>query len=190
MSATQLQSIIIRDLGQEAYEDYSRQQITNPDVIAAAAQGTLFSIPPTPGHCVMISAGFVAALRASGVTAVVILGDLLINGKYAFRCYHNLPNPTHDDELVDSTWDGHAWVMIGDCLCDLSIFRTAYGLVQPNHLSSYILQHFGTGKGAFMCYPHQMPVGMEFVPKFALNDNQIYGLLEGLSHQARAQRQQ
>jgi len=86
--------------------------------------------------------------------------------------------------------DGHAWVMIGDCLCDLSIFRTAYGLAQPNHLSSYILEHFGTAKGAFMCYPHQMPVGMEFVPKFALNDDQIYGLLEGLSHQTRAQRQQ
>ncbi|MCB4796116.1 hypothetical protein LGR51_16580 [Pseudomonas sp. NP21570] len=111
MSATQLQNIIIRDLGQEAYEDYSRQQITNPDVIAAAAKGTLSSIPPMPGHCVMISAGFVAALRASGVTAFVILGDLLINGKYAFRCYHNLPNPTHDDELVDATW---GWACLGD----------------------------------------------------------------------------
>lgn len=54
----------------------------------------------------MISAGFVAALRASGVTAVVILGDLLINGKYAFRCYNNLPSPTHDDELVDATCSG------------------------------------------------------------------------------------
>lgn len=190
MSATLLREIIIRDLGQQAYEEYTNQQIKNPDVIAETAKRTLFSIPPTPGHCVMISAGFVAGLRASGVTAVVILGDLLVNGRYAFRCYNNLPSATRDDELVDATWDGHAWVMIGDCLCDLSIFRTAYGLVQPNHLSSYILEHFGTGKGAFMCYPHQMPAGMEFVPKFALNDQQIYGLLEGLSHQARVQKQQ
>ncbi|MBB4818263.1 hypothetical protein HNP29_001639 [Pseudomonas alcaligenes] len=190
MTATLLRDIIIRDLGQEAFEDYLKQQITNPDVVTDAAQGTLFSIPPMPGHCVMISAGFVAALRASGVCAVVILGDLLINGRYVFRCYNNLPSPTQDDEIVNASWDGHAWVMIGDCLCDLSIFRTAYGLSQPNHLSSYILEHFGTGKGAFMCYPYQMPAGMEFVPKFALTDDQIYGLLEGLSHQARAQHQQ
>lgn len=190
MSTTLLRDIIIRDLGQEAYEEYANQQITNPDVITETAKSTLFSIPPMPGHCVMISAGFVAALRASGVTAVVILGDLLINGRHAFRCYNNLPSPTHDDELVNASWDGHAWVMIGDCLCDLSIFRTAYGLQQPNHLSAYILEYFGTGKGAFMSYPHQMPIGMEFVPRFALNDHQIYGLLEGLSHQARVQKQQ
>lgn len=190
MSTPLLREIIIRDLGQEAYEDYAKQQITTPDVITDAAKGTLFSIPPMPGHCVMISAGFVAALRASSVTAVVILGDLLINGKYVFRCYNNLPSPTRDDELVDASWDGHAWVMIGDCLCDLSIFRTAYGLSQPNHLSSYILEHFGTGKGAFMCYPHQLPPGMQFVPKFALTDDQICGLLDGLSYQARALQQQ
>lgn len=190
MSTTLLREIIIRDLGQEAYEDYAKQQITNPDVIAETAKKTLFSIPPMPGHCVMISAGFVAALRASGVTAVVILGDLLIDGKHVFRCYDNLPRPTHDDEIVDATWDGHAWVMIGESICDLSIFRTAYELAQPNRLSDYILRYFGAGKGAFMCYPHQLPPGMQFVPKFALTDDQIYGLLEGLSHQARALQQQ
>jgi hypothetical protein len=46
MSTTLLREIIIRDLGQEAYEDYAKQQITNPDVIAETAKKTLFSIPP------------------------------------------------------------------------------------------------------------------------------------------------
>lgn len=186
MSATLLREIITRDLGQEAYADYANFQASDLKLIAETATRTLASIPRAAGHCVMISAGFVAALRASGVTAVVILGDLLINGKHVFRCYDNLPSPTHDDEIIDTTWDGHAWVMIGESICDLSIFRTAYDLAQPNRLSEYILKYFGTGKGAFMCYPHQLPPGMEFVPKFALTDDQIFGLLEGLSHQARA----
>ncbi|MGN0923273.1 hypothetical protein [Ectopseudomonas mendocina] len=190
MTATLLRDIIIRDRGQEAYADYASHQADDLELIAETATRTLASIPRAAGHCVMISAGFVAALRASEVPAVVILGDLLIDGKHVFRCYDNLPRPTHDDEIVDATWDGHAWVMIGESICDLSIFRTAYELAQPNRLSDYILRYFGTGKGAFMCYPHQLPPGMEFVPKFALTDDQIYGLLEGLSHQARAHQQQ
>lgn len=44
MSATLLREIIIRDLGQEAYENYSKLQITKPDLIAETAKKTLFSI--------------------------------------------------------------------------------------------------------------------------------------------------
>lgn len=80
--------------------------------------------------------------------------------------------------------------MIGESTCDLSIFRTVYDLAQPNRLSGYILKHFGADKGAFMCYPNQLPPGMEFVPKFALTDDQIHGLLDVLSYQARALQQE
>lgn len=189
MTVTLLRDIIIRDLGQEAYAGYASYQANDLKLITETARVTLNSIPRKAGHCVMISAGFVAALRASNVPAVVILGDLLIDGKHVFRCSDNLPHPTHDDEIVDATWDGHAWVMIGESICDLSIFRTAYDMAQPNRLSDYILKYFGAGKGAFMCYPNQLPPGMAFVPKFALTDDQICGLLDGLSYQARTNQQ-
>jgi hypothetical protein len=35
-----------------------------------------------------------------------------------------------------------------------------------------------------MCPHDSLPVGMEFVPKFALSDVQILGILDGLSRQA------
>lgn len=190
MTATLLRDIIVRDLGQEAYADYASYQANDLELIAETARVTLNSIPRKAGHCVMISADFVAALRASHIPAIAILGDLLIDGKYVFRCSDNLPRPTHDDEIVDATWDGHAWVMIAESICDLSIFRTAYDMAQPNRLSDYILKYFGAGKGAFMCYPHQLPPGMEFAPRFALTDDQIDGLLKGLSHQTRTHQQQ
>lgn len=76
--------------------------------------------------------------------------------------------------------------MIGDILCDLSIFRSAYATDRPNILKSFVAQYFGEGKGALLCPVENIPSGMEFVPKYALNDEQIWGLLDGLSRQARA----
>ena len=35
-----------------------------------------------------------------------------------------------------------------------------------------------------LCSHHSLPVGMEFVPKFAINDAWILGILDGLSRQA------
>jgi hypothetical protein len=56
----------------------------------------------------MVSAGFTAILKSQGIPAVVVLGDLLINGQYAFECRGNIPGqPTR--EFVDAKWDGHAW---------------------------------------------------------------------------------
>ncbi|MCY1377447.1 hypothetical protein D9M69_650210 [compost metagenome] len=80
--------------------------------------------------------------------------------------------------------------MLGDVICDLSIFRSAYATQQPSNLKAFIARHFGAGKGALMCAPDSLPPGMEFVPQFALKDDQIYGLLEGLSYQARDRERQ
>ena len=74
--------------------------------------------------------------------------------------------------------------MLAGVLCDLSIFRSAYATNTPSNLKTFISQQFGEGKGALMCPHDSLPVGMEFVPKFALNDDQILGILDGLSKQA------
>ena len=175
--------IITRDCGAEAYTDYAEFQVTDPDVIVSAARQTLDSIPPSFGSCVMVSAGFTAILKSQGIPAVVVLGDLLINGQYAFECRGNIPGATYEGEFVDAKWDGHAWVMLAGVLCDLSIFRSAYATKTPSNLKTFISQQFGEGKGALMCPHDSLPVGMEFVPKFALNDDQILGILDGLSRQ-------
>ena len=176
--------IITRDCGAEAYTDYAEFQITDPDVIVSAARQTLDSIPPSFGSCVMVSAGFTAILKSKGIPAVVVLGDLLINGQYAFECRGNIPGATYEGEFVEAKWDGHAWVMLAGVLCDLSIFRSAYATKTPSNLKTFISQQFGEGKGALMCPHNSLPVGIEFVPKFALNDAQILGILDGLSRQA------
>ncbi|OYT76841.1 MAG: hypothetical protein CFE48_23760 [Pseudomonas sp. PGPPP2] len=84
--ASTLIGIITRDLGAEAYSEYAEFQISDPDVIVSAARQTLDSIPPSFGSCVMVSAGFTAILKSQQIPAVVVLGDLLINGQYTFEC--------------------------------------------------------------------------------------------------------
>jgi len=47
-------------------------------------------------------------------------------------------------------WDGHAWVVYGDWLADVSVCRTADG-GSPRVLSKYIAKEFGKGKGLLAC---------------------------------------
>lgn len=179
-----LQEIITRDRGEEAYAEYEGFQIVDTNVIVQAARQTLDAIPPSFGSCVMVSAGFAAILDSLGVPAVVVLGDLKVDGRFAFECRGNIPGATYDGEVVEATWDGHAWVMVDNVICDLSIFRSAYNTPKPSHLQTFINRHFGEGKGALLCPPGTLPQGMEFVPKYALTDDQICGILDGLSRQA------
>ena len=183
---TTLIDIITRDRGAEVYAEYSEFQITDPDLVVDAVKKTLNSIPPSFGSCVMISVGFVAALKSQGIPAVVLLGDLLIDDQFAFECRGNIPGATYEGEIVEATWDGHAWVMLAGVICDLSIFRSAYAIKKPSKLKTSVTKYFGEGKGAMMCPPEDLPTGMVFVPKFALNDDQIWGILDGLSRQPQA----
>lgn len=181
-----LEAIIKRDRGEDGYAEFVQGKVASPEAIIEAARLTLDVIPQAFGSCVMVSAGFTAILKSKGISAVVILGDLLIEGAYAFKCRGNIPGASHEGEVVNAVWDGHAWVMVGGILCDLSLFRSAYATDRPNILKSFVAQQFGEGKGALLSPVEDIPQGMEFVPKYALNDEQIWGLLDGLSHQARA----
>lgn len=81
-------------------------------------------------------------------------------------------------------WDGHAWVMLAGVICDLSIFRSAYATKTLSNLEAFISQQFGEGKGALMCAHDKPPIGMEFLPKFALSDLQVLEIIDGLSMRA------
>ncbi|MGY3301808.1 hypothetical protein ACVK1X_001086 [Pseudomonas sp. PvR086] len=155
-----LVDIIIRDRGAEAYSDYAGFQITDPDVIVSAARQTLESIPPSFGSCVMVSAGFTAILKSQKIPAVVVLGELLINGQYAFECRGNIPGATYEGEFVDAKWDGHAWVMLAGVLCDLSIFRSAYATKTPSNLKTFISQQFGEGNACRHAQRSTVPSGL------------------------------
>ena len=89
-----LVDIITRDRGAQAYTDYSEFEVTDPDVIVRTARQALDSLCPSFGYCVMVSTGFTAILKSQGIPAVVVIGDLMINGQYAFECRGKISGAT------------------------------------------------------------------------------------------------
>lgn len=187
---TALEHIIARDRSAESYAEYACFRADDMDAIVEVIRKTLTSIPSAFGSCVMVSTGLIAALRAQGIPGIVVLGDLLVNGGYVFQCVENIPVPTYDGEVIDRVWDGHAWAMVGGYIMDLSLFRSAYAIDHPSRLKSFILDNFGTGRGALISTLQQLPTGMTFVPRYALDDSRICGVLQGLSAQSKSLRGQ
>lgn len=178
-----IRDIVHRDISSIAYDEYSSFTLNSTDEVAEIITTTLASIPPAFGTCVMMSAGLVAALRAHSIPAIAVLGDLIIEDISVFKCSGNLPSPSYEGEVINANWDGHCWVEIAGMICDISVFRSAYSTNSPNLLKNFVLEQFGTGKGALLSYPGQLPRGMKFNPKYALDDPQIRCILEGLSMQ-------
>jgi hypothetical protein len=92
--------------------------------------------------------------------------DSEINGKERFsRC--------------DSSWDGHAWLVMGDYIADVSIFRTAYSRKSPPILAAHVLQKFGEDRGLFICrIDETVESGLFYVPQYVLSEDQIAGLAQ------------
>lgn len=139
----------------------------------------------------MISAGFVAALKSYySIPAIAVIGDLYINGTPVFKCKKNIPTPSRDNPTIREHWDGHCWVEVGGYICDLSLFRSAYALKGPSLLKNFIINNFGEGKGAILLPLNNLPQGMDFIPKYVLNESQISGILSGLAEQSTTGRPQ
>jgi len=179
-----IENIICRDRGENDYIHYSAFKCTGFELISKAVQETLASIPPSFGSCVMISSGLVSILRSQySIPAIAVLGTLNINGSTVFECKENIPLFNNDEEAIESIWDGHCWVEIDGVICDLSIFRSAYRINSSSVLYKYIQSNFGEGKGAIVSSVKDLPRGLEFQPKFVLNNNQIMAVLSGLAEQ-------
>ena len=165
----------------EAYESYI---LNNPQLLAATARELMAAIPPTFGACAMMSATWAGFLKDRySIPAIVVAGDLAISGTRIFKCTKNLPDVEKSGRLVTGNWDGHCWIEIDGFIGDLSIFRTAYAVNGPSILKDFVILNFGYGRGAMLSPHEQVPEGMQYIPRFVLNDNQMNGLIAGMRYQ-------
>ncbi|MCY1299469.1 hypothetical protein D9M70_489970 [compost metagenome] len=82
---TKLNEIITRDLGAEACIQYLDYQIPALTAFISAITHAFVLVPPTIDSSVLITAGLATALRAQRAPAVLILGDLIIDGQHVNR---------------------------------------------------------------------------------------------------------
>jgi hypothetical protein len=179
-----LKQLILRARGISEAEKYFAYTLENPQILVETARELMQITSPTAGFCTFLSASWAGFLqeRYSIPAIVVAAGDLKIKGSTIFRCKKNLPEASKSGKTIAGKWDGHCWIQVDNFIGDLSIFRTAYSLTQPNILTDYIISNFGMGRGAMLGRNNELPEGMQYIPKFVLNDNQVNGLINGMGH--------
>lgn len=182
MRSTHIKNLIASSRGLEDADLFSSYKLDNPKVLVETAKEVLSAIEPSFGACTLMSACWSAFLRDKhNIPAVVIAGDLNINGNTIFKCKENIPQPGKTGKVISKKWDGHCWVEIDNYIGDLSIFRTAYSINRPSLLRNFVLEKFGAGRGALLCPIDEIQIlGIEYKPKFVLNENQINGIVAAL----------
>lgn len=177
-----LGDLIAATHGQEAAEVYGRFVPSASDREAVGQVGieVLSAFPSMPGACVMMSALLVAMLDGRTQSpAYVVAGRLSVRQTLIFgekepidgRARFSASNPS---------WDGHAWVVLGSYIVDVSIFRTAYSAQSNNVLSDFIRAEFGVGKGLMLIRDSDAAQsGLLYVPQYVLSADQLPGLVAG-----------
>lgn len=144
------------------------------DAIVGIARDVLDWFPDMAGACTLMSA--VLAARLAPVLAappVVAAGTLHAAGTMIFGDGRPFDGATVFS-TSDPSWNGHAWVMAGSLVIDISMFRTAYSRYSPPALAHHILDVFGTGRGAYLDqWQATRGLGLDYVPRYVLSDAQV-----------------
>jgi hypothetical protein len=163
--------------------DAFRTFVPNDDarmIISETAKAVLQRFPTIPGACALMSATFCACLEQRLQAPIhVVAGMLTVNDEPVFGDGTPMDgNAVFGHSNLD--WDGHAWVMVGPYVADISIFRTAYSSKSPLLLERHIYAKFGTGKGFyFRGWESTHKDGLGYHPQYVLSERQVISLLKG-----------
>ncbi|MFK5959481.1 MAG: hypothetical protein QM495_11515 [Lutibacter sp.] len=152
--------------------------------IQEVVKETLRNVKPKAFNCALLSALLGAMIYDnSDIPVVVLSGHFEYNSNRIFNCTKPIPF-TNKEKMINDSWDGHCWIEINDLIIDLSIFRTIYYGKVPNSFKTEIVEKFGAGKGALIGYSSCLKeLGFNYIPKYSLNQEQINGLIKGLSYE-------
>jgi hypothetical protein len=184
MRTSVIQQLTARSRGVQDARKFQHFNLDSPQPLIETAKDIMSSVQPSFGACAMLSAAWAGMLNDHyDIPAIVVAGDLKIEGKRVFKCKKNISVSGNTEKFLNRKWDGHCWIEIDGFIGDLSIFRTAYSLKHPSVLRQFIESNFGLGRGAMLSPVEDIPQGMQYIPKFVLDDTQINGLIAGLGYQ-------
>jgi len=146
---TQLSKLVANKHSWAAAKAFKSYEMNEADRVALShcAIDLLSIFPPVAGACALMSAALAVGLERHMKAPIhVVAGTLAVEGVPVFGDRRPI-----DGSLVFSTsspdWDGHAWVMIGPYVVDISIFRTAYSAEGSARLARHIDLTFAPKKG-------------------------------------------
>lgn len=158
----------------------------SPDTFAVqqlvdAAKEILTNFPYIPGACALMTAIWTAMIRERTKYPIhAVAGSLFIDNHHIFGGNLTEKQTREAFSGINHDWDGHCWVIFGNLIADISLFRTAYSEVSPPILQKKILSKFGKGRGLFVMSIEELcKTGIIYDAKYILTDDQITGLLRG-----------
>lgn len=168
--------------------EYARQfecfTLTDTTPIIQASNQVLTQTPKKFGLCTVMSSYLSSLLTDEyNLPAVVVAGDLIINGIPAFQTDQRIQTHNHSSDIIIDNWKGHCWVEVGEMICDISIGRTADLAPAISNLKRFIHQNFGEGKGLLAFdVKSAYAAGMIYTPREVLADAVITSIFQSYYH--------
>ncbi len=158
-----------------------RPSVSEVEELADAGEAVLEIFPDIPGACALMTAMWAAFIRDSTKYPIhAFAGSLFVDGVHVFGSDATANQMKGAFAGTNLDWDGHCWIVFGDRIADVSIFRTAYSPASPPALKKKILKEFGIGR-KLLIEPLHVPAqsGIVYDAQYALTDDEITGLFHG-----------
>jgi hypothetical protein len=144
------------------------------DIFEEMSRGMLSAVRPEGSSCVIMSALLALSLEEPlGTLVPVVAGALKLDGDYMYgsnRAVDGRRVFSHDG----ADWDGHCWLLFGNCIIDVSLGRTArQGHCRPQ-LTRRVLSTFGQHVGMMAVTEERArEAGLHYLPCYVLTSEQV-----------------
>lgn len=184
MNRIELQEQVLRqtmtDTEIQAFFNY---ELTSDDIafIRDSATSVLQRTPYKGFNCAAMTAMWCAIIQDhSRIPVAAIAGSLLFGDMAIFTCNSNIPS-AKEAVTIKEIWDGHCWLEFGGLIADISIGRTISLESVPATFKDHWNKNIGEGKGLVCATPQDFrSLDIHYEPSYALNTEQINGLLAGI----------
>lgn len=130
--------------------------------MADAGKGVLKLFPNVPRACALMTALWVVFIRSNTKYPIyAIAGSLLVDGIHVFGRTSSENQIKEAFTCTNLDWDGHCWIVFGNLIGDISLFRTAYSDKSPPALKEKVISEFGEGRGILI-------VPLDFLTKLGI----------------------
>jgi hypothetical protein len=129
--------------------------------------------------CAPMSAAYTARLQYEmKVPVYMVAGSLKVCDKWIYGT--GRPFDGKRFFASDPSWDGHAWVMFGPYVTDVSLRQTALSERSHPLLSAHVRQLFGEKPGLLIMKWTEAPhAGFYYAPRYVLTDQEVTNLFLG-----------
>lgn len=178
-----LRRLIAASFDEKAAEAWSKFTIGEDDkkrLREAGRQVLLLFKTPIPGACCVMSAAYSVMLEAAAEKpAYVVAGSLYVGDTRIFGEDGEFDGEKHFS-VSSLGWDGHAWIVYGEWLADVSILRTANGSNSPRKLRAHCKDQFAGKTGLYACkMGTEIKEGFRYEPRYVLTLDQVNALAGG-----------